>query len=165
MARIVSTYVETAEGRDKGKKFVITEMSAYAGFDWATRLMIAMATSGANIPPETMRSGMAGLVSMIFAKDDVSSGSMAGGLSMIMNLIGRMPHHMAKPLMDELLACVQVLPENGQPRTFFDGDVEEILTLFSLQRAAFDLHASPFLKGVKSISELMRTSTPAQPAV
>jgi hypothetical protein len=135
MARIESTYTETAEGRDKGKKFLITEMSAVGGYKWASRLLFAMANTGIDVGDEVLASGMAGLAMMGF-KD-----------------VGKMPHHVAEPLMDDLLACVQVVAENGTVRAIFPGDIEEVLTLFRLQKAAWDVHISPFMIGVRSISE------------
>lgn len=134
MARIESTYKETAEGRDKGKTFLITEMSARDGYRWASRLLFAMANTGIDVPDGVMESGMAGLATMGF------------------KALGRIPHEAAEPLMDELLSCVQIVPDNGQARNLFPGDIEEVLTLFRLQKAAFDVHVGPFMIGVRSIS-------------
>ena len=142
MARIVSTYTETAEGRDKGKKYVITEMSAADGFDWASRLLFAMLNAGVEVSDDVLQSGMAGIAMM--------------GLK----AVTKIPHHMAKPLMDELMRCVKVQPEKGDPRDFFDGDIEEVLTIFRIQKAAFDLHTEPFMRGVQSITASTQAATP-----
>jgi hypothetical protein len=38
---------ETLGERDNGKVFILTEMSAYAGQDWALRALLALSRSGA----------------------------------------------------------------------------------------------------------------------
>ncbi len=135
MARLVSTYTESAAGRDHGKKFVVTEMDPRSGHRWASRLLFAILNSGGDVSPEILNAGLAGVARM----------GIAAAL--------KIPHEVAEPLMEELLDCVQVLPENNVPRLVMNGDIEEVLTLFRLQVAAWNLHIEPFMRGVKSISE------------
>lgn len=135
MARIVSTYTESAQGRDHGKKFVVTEMDPRAGYRWASRLLFAILNSGGDVSPEILNAGLAGVARM----------GIAAAL--------KIPHDVAEPLMDDLLGCVEVLTDNGLQRQIMSGDIEEILTIFRLQVAAWNLHIEPFMRGVKSISE------------
>lgn len=135
MARLVSTYTESAAGRDHGKKFVVTEMDPRSGHRWASRLLFAILNSGGDVSPEILSAGLAGVARM----------GIAAAL--------KIPHDVAEPLMDELLECVEVLADNGIQRQVMPGDIEEILTIFRLQISAWNLHIEPFMRGVKSISE------------
>lgn len=131
-------FVWTAStGRDKGKKFLITEMSARAGHEWATRLLLAFLATGLEIPEDVADRGLAGLASM--AGDLFAS-------------IGKVPPAVALPLMDQLLLCVQSVQEKGV-RKLFDDDLEEISTIFQLQMVVFNLHVEPFTSGGLSTSE------------
>lgn len=120
-------------GRDNGKKFQITEMSARAGHAWATRLMLALMGSGAEID------------------DDIAERGLAGLATVAMSAIGKVAPDVAIPLMDELLDCVQSVQEKGV-RKWIDDDFEEIATIFQLQKATFDLHIEPFTSGGPSTS-------------
>ena len=50
MARKVSNYTVTKEGRDLGKTFVITEMPASRAEAWATRALLALMAGGVELP-------------------------------------------------------------------------------------------------------------------
>ena len=56
----------TVDGRDKGKHFLIYEMPASAAEEWAMQALLLAAQSGAQIPPDVMGAGMAGLVVSTF---------------------------------------------------------------------------------------------------
>lgn len=143
MARAVEIY-KGATLRDAGKTFVITEMSARAGHEWACRALFAMGAAGADLPDNIAQSGMAGLAVM--------------GLNAFM---GGISFDLAKPLLDELLTCVTINHDPSNPATerklMVDTDIEEISTLFSLQKAVFLLHTRPFTSGVQSTSALAET--------
>lgn len=127
MAR--NTITKTIDfGRDKGKRFIITEMAAKPGHAWATRVLFAMLNAGAPIA-ELIGAGVAGL-------------AVAG-----IKAIGNVPHEVAAPLLDELLACVEYQPnpdDASKTRPLHEIDVEEMSTYFALQYEAFDLMVSPF---------------------
>jgi len=120
-------------GRDKGKKFQITEMPARVGHAWATRLLLALMGSGAEIDEETVSRGLAGLATVA------------------LSAIGKLPPDIAIPLMDELLSCAQSVQELGV-RKWIDDDFEEVATIFQLQKAVFELHVEPFISGGLSTS-------------
>jgi hypothetical protein len=77
-------------GRDAGKKFKLTEMSAEAAFDWGTKALLAMAKSGVDIPADIEERGMAGVAVVAIRA--------VGGLEFMA----------VSSLKKELLACVQV---------------------------------------------------------
>ena len=50
MARTVSNYTVTDEGRDNGKVFVLTEMPASRAESWAMRALLALMAGGVEVP-------------------------------------------------------------------------------------------------------------------
>lgn len=133
MARKVITHTVTKENRDKGKSFVITEMSAVQGHEWATKALFAMLNSGADMPDEMAAMGLAGLAVMG------------------MGALTQIPHAVAKPLLDELLTCVQIEQEKVTRKTVPE-DFEEIMTIFDLQREVLTMHLAPFGFGARPAS-------------
>lgn len=120
----------STDGRDAGKEFLITEMPARAAHKWATRALLALINGGVDIPEDVASMGMAAIASM---------GS---------RVLTSIPVETAEPLLDELLACVEIVPDPSKPnvtRKLFDEDVEEFVTYFKLQKEAFLLHVD-FLK-------------------
>lgn len=141
MARIEQTFVATV-GRDAGKRFLITEMSARAGHAWATRMLLALLSSGIEVDDDIMDKGLAGLATIA------------------MGAIGKLPPEQVGPLLEELLSCVQSVQERGN-RKLIDDDFEEIATIFQLQKAVFSLHIEPFTSGGQSTSALPKVAETA----
>lgn len=132
MARNVVNYTVKDEGRDVGKIFVLTEMSASRAEAWAMRAILALMASGAQVPEGFERMGMAGMAEIGF--------KMLAGLRW----------EVAEPLLDEMWECVQIMPDPAKPhvvRKLFDGDIEEIATRVKLRVEVWKLHAD-FLKAV-----------------
>jgi hypothetical protein len=133
-----------AEGRDKGKHFLVTEMSAWDAEKWATKALLALGRSGVDIPDDAIDAGMAGV--------------MAAGLSGF----ARLPYDDAAPLLDEMMACVAFVPDpsrldsvTGRPiaRALLkgeDGDIEEVATLVRLRSEVAELHLGFSLAAVLS---------------
>jgi hypothetical protein len=125
---------ETVGDRDNGKTFVIKEMTAYAGQDWALRVLLALAASGVQLPDGALTTGMAGLAQF--------------GLTALLQA----PYAAIKPLLDELLDYVGYEHKEGQPlqRVKPDGagncPVREIKTYLTLYKAAF-MHQMGFSEG------------------
>lgn len=115
----------TQDGRDKGKNFLITEMPAAQAEKWAARAFLALAHAGIEIPEEMQGAGMAAIAIV--------------GL----RALGRVSWHEAEPLMDEMMACVQIIPDPSKP-TFFRGlvedDIEEVMTRALLRSETFEIH-------------------------
>lgn len=124
MARKEIYYTET-KGRDAGKVFYIREMSATQAEWWAIRAGMAMARSGVELPDNFADMGIA---------------AMAGtGLKMV----SQIPPAEAKPLLDELMECVQCVPDASNQnikRRLIDDDIEEIATRLKLRAEVFKLH-------------------------
>ncbi len=145
MTRKTHVYVVTEDGRDRGKQFFITEMSAMQGARWALRVLQAAARNGVNLPPEIMGAGMAGV-------------AVAG----IQAFIG-MSYNDADPLIAEMLACAQIVPDPKYPnvkRGTIEDDFEEISTVVNLCAEVIKLHTSFSPAGAPSNS----TSETRQPA-
>lgn len=125
MRRQIKFIVQT-EGRDKGKQFVITEMSAENAERWAIRALLGMASGGVEIP------------------DSIASAGMAGIASMGVGMLGKLPPDLAQELLDEMFRCVQYVPNPARPeiapRDPLPDDIEEVATRIRLRLEVFRLH-------------------------
>lgn len=127
MARKEQPITIKAEGRDKGKTFVLTEMPATKATKWALRAFLAMARNGVNIPEEIAGMGMRGILVIGFVR-----------------AIGSMAYDDAEALTDEMMECVEYVANVKEPlasrRRPMEEDIEEIETHLFLRRAVFELH-------------------------
>lgn len=118
--------IATAEGnRDSGKAFRLTEMPATQAEKWAMRALLAITTSGADIPPEVVQMGAPAL--------------MAAGFRALLT----MAFADAEPLLDEMLSCVRFVPDRNRPdveRPVDAEDIEEVSTLMLLRSEVIELH-------------------------
>ncbi len=131
MARLNRIFVAT-EGRDAGKRYLITEMPASQGEWWALEAFFAMAAAGVEISDEVARTGLVGIVNLGF------------------NALGKIPLEKAKPLIDKLMSCVAFLPDpnnNDVVRALVESDCEEIMTRIQLKRMALSIHTDFFTGG------------------
>lgn len=136
--RKTETITIEREGRDKGKQFKLTEMSAAQAERWALRAFFALANTGVELPEDMAESGMAGIAAV--------------GLS----ALGKVPFEQAEPLLDEIMGCVQIVPDPSKPhvvRALIDEDIEEVATRLELRKAVWDLHTGFFSLGGLSTSE------------
>lgn len=112
--------VEITEGRDVGKKYQITEMSAEAAEWWAFRALQAIAGADAELNLQAPLADMA-----------------AQGIK----ALAKVHPEQARPLLDEMMGCVQILvPATQKPRPLLDGDIEDVKTRFMLRKAVVELH-------------------------
>lgn len=111
-------------GRDKGRVFLITEMAAAHADNWAMRALIALANGGVDLGSLRPQQGMMGMVKAT------------------LDALGKVKPEDAIPLLNELLGCVQIIPEGGKPRPLnMDfNDVEDFTTLWRLRKEVFALH-------------------------
>ncbi|KWO55873.1 hypothetical protein [Burkholderia territorii] len=119
------TYTVTANGRDKGKVFQLTEMPADAAEKWAIRALLAIGRAGVDLPPGIENEGIAAIARVGF-----------GALM-------RIDFADAEPLLDEMMACVQIQPNPADPRivrALIADDIEEVSTRVTLRREVFRLH-------------------------
>lgn len=125
MARKTATVTIEAEGRDLGKVFLLREMPASQAEKWAARAFLAMARSGIDIP------------------DDLAGAGLAGIAAVGLKAIGGLGFAEAEPLMDEMFACIQIIPDPARPavvRALVESDTEEISTRLRLRKDVFGLH-------------------------
>lgn len=134
-------------GRDQGKKFILTEMSARQAERWADRAWLELAHSAIDLPPGIERGGMSGIAE-------------------IARLMGNLKFPELAPLMDELLGCVQIVPDPSRPlpRPLMDSgaegdDIEEVSTRQLLRQEVCALHlnfslAAKILELMAAASEL-----------
>jgi hypothetical protein len=114
------------EGRDHGKIFWITEMSASAGEHWAGRLLTMLAAGNADVPPGFFQLGFEGCAAWVAVHG-----------------IGGIDWAVAYPLLQEMMACVTIQPDAARPnvtRELLEDDIEEIVTRLTLREAWFDTH-------------------------
>jgi len=120
----------SAEGRDKGKLFVVNEKSAAAAEWWATRALLALGKAGADIG-DTDNLGMQKLATI--------------GLTSLMKVD---PFDL-KPLLDEIMECVRIIPDKNNidfsrplriDSTSGEDDIEEFATYVRLRTEVFELH-------------------------
>jgi hypothetical protein len=128
--RRTKIYLVEAEGRDKGKRFLITEMPGSQAESWGIRLLLAVMGSNQNLPDGFEQTGMAGVAQLG-----------------IRGLAG-LPWHLAEPLLKEMFACFAVLPDLKKPNfsrplepiETGDYDIEEWTTRVALRFEWFKLH-------------------------
>lgn len=136
MARKTALILIGEEGRDKGKQYLITEMDADRAESWALRALMALAGGTRGIPPELVKAGMAGLAEV--------------GVAALVGL----SWDQAKPLLDEMMDCVQIVPDPKAPnvvRPLVDGagDIEEVSTRIKLRAEVWKIHVD-FLSAAKT---------------
>lgn len=108
-------------GRDHGKTFLLTEMSAAQAEEWAIKALLALAQAGVEIPDES--AGVAGLAKAGF------------------DALTKLSYAVVKPLLDDMLTCVQYLHKPGNPPLpLSDAGVEEVGTFLKLRKEVFKLH-------------------------
>lgn len=124
----------TADGRDNGKTFMLTELPARQAEKWAMRALFVLAKY-MDIPEHIMNSGMAGLAQ----------------LSPKMFLSATFAE--VEPLMDEMLSCVRIIRDARRPDMEFEltgDDIEEVPTLLFLRSKVWELHTGFSLAGTLS---------------
>lgn len=165
MARKEKPVTIESEGRDKGKVFLITEMSPRDGERWATRALLAFGRAGYSEMPDGYQ-------------EDLERSGMAGIAAIGLRALTSIRFEDAEPLLDEMMQCVTVIPDvtkidqiTRRPitRALIEGDVEEISTMLFLRSEVLELHTgfSPaaFLSrmGAAAKERLNSKSTPTSP--
>lgn len=114
------------QNRDHGKRFLITEMSAYQAERWATRATLALSNRLAReLPTETA--------------EELQANPTMPRIGQIMRILGGISFPEMEPLLDEIMACCQIVePVVTRPITEFD--VEEVQTIWMLRSEALALH-------------------------
>lgn len=134
MARKTINITITDENRDKGKIFILTEMSASRAEAWAMRAGLALFHANVELPPG-------------FDPRRLSFASMA---EIGLQILSGLSWEDAEPLLDEMWSCVQIQPDARKPqvvRNLIEDDVEEIGTRLKLRSEVWKLHTD-FLSAV-----------------
>lgn len=115
------------KGRDKGKRFLITEMPAMKAERWATQVILgAMGSDGFDMS---------------------KFGSMQNIAQIGVSVLAKLPFEVAEPLMAEMLTCIEIMPNPANPtvtRPLESDDVEEVSSLLKLRLEVLKLHIDFF---------------------
>jgi len=113
-----------AEGRDKGKTFILTEMAAEQAELWAARAFNGAARANVEIPESIKGAGIVGVFVI--------------GLKMFLSC----DFPTVQELMKEMMDCVQYRPEPEKPftRPLASGDIDEVATRLFLREEVIRLH-------------------------
>lgn len=131
------TYKVTRKGRDFGKEFVLTPLSAWDAEELAGRALFAMMNAGIQIPESILDGGLSGLAAL--------------GI----RALSRISFEQAKPLLDQLMTCVEVKSSEKVTRALLpnDTEIQEVSTLLTLRKEVIKLHLDFFMNGAASTSE------------
>ena len=148
MARKTEKVVITADNRDKGKTYLITEMPPFQAAKWARHALLSLNVNMLEI--SWLRSMVEvdenGKLSLAKIADLEMAGVAAIG---ILNVLSAVPESVMDSLMEDMLACCEFIPGANLPgRPVVDqveGDIEEPSTIITLQASAIGLHLD-FLK-------------------
>lgn len=149
MPRKTKTVTITDDNRDHGKTFLITEMPATQAERWAAKALLALTTSGAELP------------------DDVEGAGMAGLATMGLQALSTLRYADVEPLMDEMFTCVQICPDlsnRNVVRPIVEDDIEEVITRLKLRKEILGLHVDFFIAANHS-NTLSQTQTSEAPGV
>lgn len=125
MARKTEEVVIEAEGRDKGKVFLLTEMSATRAEEWGSRFLLSMTRAGVDVPDDFLDRGMAGVAMLA------------------LRAVGGLTWGDSKPLLDEMFTCVKIIPDPTRKsvvRELIEDDIEEVSTRIHLRERIITLH-------------------------
>ena len=134
-------YTVEDDNRDKGRQYLITEMSAADGELWSADAIHALARSGVDLPEDYSKLTVAGVASL--------------GFKMLSGIPGEGMHD----IMDRLMTCVEYIPDPSNPDVRRGGkapkpplredDIEEVMTRLKLKAVVFQL-LTGFLKAAVS---------------
>lgn len=153
MRKSVTITIE-AEGRDKGRTFLLEEMPASKFEKFLYRLAFVCAHAGVDVDLNLL-----------------SAGGKNGFLRMMLEAMPRMAWGEFEPLLDEIFSCVRIVPQTGLARALVENDIEEFATRMDLRGEVIELHMG-FLGAVAPSptasassegngSRITRTSSPA----
>jgi hypothetical protein len=138
----VDITITDKESRDCGKVFHLTELDADRAEDWAIRAFMGLAVGGVTLPDSLPKT----LPSLAFLS---------------LQMLGRIPYEHLRPLLNEMMACVEVVASSGKRHKPMAGEIEEITTLVQLRKEVIELHTGFFELVANSnlLSSLLATTT------
>lgn len=143
----------TAEGRDKGRKYLLTEMPALQAERWARHAIMAMSRENLDIRSEIAALGMYGFIlggMQALAAGDVDA---------------------VDKLMEEMLPQIKIVEEKITRPLQGDGDFWEISTIKTLRQELIELHlgftlaelVSMLQASAKNLTQADSSATPTSP--
>jgi hypothetical protein len=158
MARRTRIVSITAQGRDFGKQFLLTEMPADQAERWALRAFLALANANVKLPDGAADAGMAGIAATMETGALLKQG--------IQSLAG-LSYAQVGDLLDEMFTCIQFQPPNGMPpQPLWSGEnsqIEEVSTRLKLRWEVVQLHTD-FFTAVASWSTPETSAAATAPA-
>lgn len=129
--------IDDKGSRDYGKAYLVTEMDADAAEWWAFRVLQALlgGDNGEDLKLIDFKAPLSDLAPI--------------ALKMGLKSLAGMPHEKAKPILDDMMSCVQVQLPDGGARKLMPGDVEELATRLRLRGAMLELHTGFFALGTE----------------
>lgn len=130
MARRNEYFTVDKECRDFSKTFCITEMAAFDAESFAIRAGLAILKSNPSLPPNMIER----ITDKTITFEDIAA--------LGFGLFAGVDYHDLKPLLDDLLGCVQIIVDKKSMimRHLEDEDIEELSTLIELRKRALGLH-------------------------
>ena len=126
------------KSRDHGKSFKLIEMDAVSAERWALRAIFALMGAGVEVP------------------DDIGKAGMSGLFAIGLQALGKLPFHVAEPLLEEMWQCVHIIRDPRHPEMAFkpnEDDVEEVSTRLKLRTGVMKLHLDFFTAAAASKSQ------------
>jgi hypothetical protein len=122
-----------AEGRDKGKEFVLEELCSYDAEQWVWRLLPVLARAGFEVNDSVLKGGFGAIMAV---------GAQA---------LFAMPYEFVKSMMDAMLPCIKYrhydtkghAQDLQEIKTNANCQIEEISTWFHLRKEVLELHTGP----------------------
>jgi len=140
------TIIIEREGRDKGKMFVITEMSAWNTNKWGLSCARQLAKSGVELPQELVDMGIGGIINGI--RQSISNPTENGDfftnslLKAFLYLMANVDEQQLLKLLAELIACVKLQTADGNVMELLpEHHIEESSTFNTLYSEVFQLHS------------------------
>ena len=141
MARKTKT-ITLEKGRDKGKSFLITEMSVTKADKWANTALLAMLRGGVDVGGVNF-----GLIADTIGVGDAPKIDPMGGMLELARItiagLGNVTEQVGQELLDQLINdCAQVISSGGVVRQMLsiDDEIEDLKTLWMLRKESLLLH-------------------------
>lgn len=138
MRKVAKVVIDKEGGRDAGKSFILTEMSAMRAERWATRFVLAAAKSGIEVP---------------------EGQGMAAVAALNLNVLGKISMQDADVLLAEMMDCVALQPDPVKmpqfTRSLMEEDIEEVKTYLKLRMEVIVLHTGFSIPGFPSTLQML----------
>jgi hypothetical protein len=144
--RNTKTIIIERDGRDKGKMFMLTEMSAWNTNRWGLNCAKQLAKSGVELPQELVDMGIGGIINGI--RNAVANPTEEGDfyttslLKAFLYLMANVDEDQLFKLLSDLIECVQLQTTDGAIIQLLpEHHIEESSTFNTLYKEVFQLHS------------------------